>query len=652
METVICSIPVECPGSKLRRARSEGPIPVLPKVAIASLNQWAERNGFPTCKFYDIDMLYPSDSEIEEYFKKNKADVVGLSAVVSTSYLQVKRISKIIRKVSEDTLIVCGGYLTAAANTVLRKTHVDVCVIGDGEKAWVGILKYMKEHFNNGKNKLDIDKLKEVKGIAIIDDDKKLQFSGYGQKLQSCDMTFPSMKYLKSGLQGDNQAFNNYFRSFHKHDSFVMDDRSFEKGRRPMVTNIFTTKGCVARCTFCQRGGKGYYTYDLDKLEEYIKTLIDEYNVGFIYIPDENFGSNKKFTYQVAELMNKYDILWAAIGIRVTSVEKKDLEFYHKNGCCLLQFGIESGSGTMLDIMEKKFSADDVKKALFACYDIGLNSLPTGFMLGMPGETEKTVMESAKLMGELCERLGVAPEFIWKHNDLMYTIPLIGTPMYEYGKQLGLIGESVDMEEQYLESTSNVGAYKRSYINFNGAPMSEVVFWDMLFHLEATRVYKKLMKGKKENEDWKRKYINRLNIQSVNPAVKTKQKNVQIMGAAGELNVSINQNFITNRIKDHIVFNKFVAKLPRFLVYPIVKYLLYFEYLVQKYFFKNSYNLHKVATQANKKVNSKIRIQPEEVDPTKTTTKDRSLRTIVEKREKLTKRTEQEKLISTITVGA
>ncbi|MDC0059764.1 B12-binding domain-containing radical SAM protein [Pelagibacteraceae bacterium] len=652
METVICSVPVESPGAKLRRKRSEGPIPVMPKVAIASLNNWAERNNLPTCKFYDIDMLYPSDEEIENWFKKNKADVVGLSAVVSTSYLQVKRLAKIIKKANQNTLIVCGGYLTAAANTVLRKTEVDVCVVGDGEKAWVGLLKHMTEHIISGKNKLDIDKLLEVQGIAIVDENKKLRFSGYGKKLQSCDMTFPDMKYLKSGLQGHDEAFNNYFRTFHNHDSFIMDDRSWEKGRRPMVTNIFTTKGCVARCTFCQRGSKGYYTYDLDKLEEYIKVLANEYNVGFIYIPDENFGSNKKFTYQVAELMNKYNMLWSAIGIRVNSVEKKDLEFYKKNGCSLLQFGIESGSQTMLDIMEKKFTVEDIKKALFACYDIGLNSLPTGFMLGMPGETEKTVKESAKLMGELCAKLRISPKLIWKYNDLMYCIPLVGTPMYEYGKQFGLIGQSVDEEEQYLESTSNVGAYKRSYVNFNGAPMSEVVFWDILFHLESTRVYHKLMKGKKENEDWKKKYKQRLDIQSVNPTVKSKQKNVQIMGAAGELNVSINQNFITNRIKDQVVFNKFIAKLPRFVVYPVVKYLLYFEYIIQKYFLKNSYNIHKVAEITNQKVNSKIRIKAEEVDPTKTTTKDRSLRTIVEKREKRIKRTEQEKLISTLTVGA
>ena len=48
-------------------------------------------------------------------------------------------------------------------------------------------------------------------------------------------------------------------------------------------------------------------------------------------------------------------------------------------------------------------------------------------------------------------------------------------------ENLKLIGNSVDEEEAYLKMVSNIGAYKRYYINFNGAPMSEVVFWDICF---------------------------------------------------------------------------------------------------------------------------------------------------------------------------
>ena len=29
--------------------------------------------------------------------------------------------------------------------------------------------------------------------------------------------------------------------------------------------------------------------------------------------------------------------------------------------------------------------------------------------------------------------------FIWGHNDIPYAIPLVGTPLYEYGKQMKLM---------------------------------------------------------------------------------------------------------------------------------------------------------------------------------------------------------------------
>ena len=120
IKVLICSVPVETPGTVLVRKRSEGSFITIPKIACTALNNWAEKNEYK-CGFYDIDMLYPSDEEIEKYFIDNPQDVVGLSAVTSTTYLQVKRLSRIIKKVNKKTLIVVGGYMTAAANTILNK---------------------------------------------------------------------------------------------------------------------------------------------------------------------------------------------------------------------------------------------------------------------------------------------------------------------------------------------------------------------------------------------------------------------------------------------------------------------------------------------------------------------------------------------------
>ena len=655
MNVTLCSVPTgEITDDSIRylieKKKTEGQTAGMhPKIAITSLNHWTTKNGFKACKFYDIDMLYPSDADVEKYFKENQTDVVGLSAVVSTSYLQVKRLAKIIKKVNKNTVIVCGGYLTAAANTILKKTEVDICVVGNGEIAWVGILKLIKEHLETGNNKLDIDKLLEIKGISILDDNKNLKFSGYGQTLPGCEMTFPDLEYLKSGLQGNDKAFNNYFSPFWKNDIFSMDNRSYEKGRKPMMMNMFTSKGCVARCTFCQRGSKGYNVFDLDKLEAYLKILINKHNVGFIYVDDENFGSNRKYSHQVAELFHKYNLLWSCLGVRCTNVVEEDIIHYKKNGCCGLKFGIESGSQTMLDIMEKKYTVSDIKKAVFMCFDRGLYSAPVGYMLGMPGESLKTCMDSGKMMAEISAKIGVSPGVIFGMIDPYYAIPLVGTPLYEYGRQLGLIGQNVDEEEKYLELVSDVASYKRYYINFNGSPMSEVIFWDILVFLEATRMYEKLIKNKIINKEWEKKLQLAMKVQGNNPMVKSKQRKIEVFGGTGEKeDATFSQYFITDFLKQHVVFNKTLTKLPRFILYPIVRYMLYFEFLMQKYFFKEKHNLHRVA---NKKVNSKIRIKYKDIDPSKTTQKDRSLRTIVAKKVMQLKRSEQEKTLTWLTGG-
>ena len=156
----------------------DGENPVLPKIAIVSLVKWMEKHGYSSdmYDYYDIDMMCTSDEEFIEYLKEYQPTIVGLSAVVSTSYSQVKRLSRIIKDICPDAWIVCGGALTAIANVVLRKTNVDLCVIGDGEIPWVEFLDYVKEN----DTKFDIEKIKAIKGLTFIFDDE-LHFTGHGR---------------------------------------------------------------------------------------------------------------------------------------------------------------------------------------------------------------------------------------------------------------------------------------------------------------------------------------------------------------------------------------------------------------------------------------------------------------------------------------
>ena len=72
LKTSLCSVPVEGTGFEIRKNRSQGQCPIIPKTAIVSLVEVMKRAGFSPSSFdfYDIDMLHPhlSDNDIKNYF--------------------------------------------------------------------------------------------------------------------------------------------------------------------------------------------------------------------------------------------------------------------------------------------------------------------------------------------------------------------------------------------------------------------------------------------------------------------------------------------------------------------------------------------------------------------------------------------------------
>ena len=148
----------------------------------------------------------------------------------------------------------------------------------------------------------------------------------------------------------------------------------------------------------------------------------------------------------------------------------------------------------------------------------------------------------------------------------------------------------------------------------------------------------------------KEKFKYQIRVKGMNPQVRAKEKEIRVMGAAGtkeeKSNISL-QYLITNFLRQHIVFNQSLSKLPRFILEPFVQYLAYFEYQIQKHIFKDSNNLHTITNKESAR--KKIRINTSDLDPNKTTQKDRSLRSIVRlKKEQLdiiSTQSEAEKLV-------
>ena len=565
MKICLCSVPVEGMDEKPSRLRSEGSLGIVPKVAIVSLIKWMERNGWKSnsYKFYDIDMLFPSDDDIKKFFGEYQPTIVGLSAVVSSSYDQVIRISSIIRKMCPDAWIVVGGNLADSAEVLLSKTETDVCVLGDGEIAWVNFINYVEKY----KRDWNYEALGRIKGLCYFNKTKELMFNGHEKAIPANDMPFPDYDLLQSGLQNQPEAINNYFKDALQTSWFGFDQRAFEPDRLPKITTVSVSKGCVARCTFCQRSTKGYRVCNLVSLDEHLILLKKRFNVGFIQIGDENFGSNKAHSYDVARILKKHNMLWIATGVRCASVTYEDIKFYKEHNCSAFKFGVESGSQKILDIMEKHFTMDQVSSALKNCLKLSVYS-PLALMIGMPGENDETARQTGALIGEIAALFGIHPEVMG--YDLFYAIPFPGTILYEYGQQVGAIGKTIEEEHLYLRGVSNAGTFKRYYLNLNGAPLKEVIFWDWLVKLESSRIYhqyKRIVSS--ENSDYKEIFKkNWEQARKVNPNFGLKYSAIKFTA-------------ITQFLDKRVVGNAILDKIPRTMLYPLIKYLVYFEFIIQ-----------------------------------------------------------------------
>ena len=472
---------------------------VFAPLGILRVAAYIEKNNFET-EIYDINSTRGTDEDLIKNFKRIKPDVIGLSGPLTHCYPNLKRITKILRKLFPDSWLITGGAITASANVILEKSHTDICVVGDGEIAFLKLLQYLKE--NPSREKIDYSKLDQIKGLAYIDERNKLKVNGNAEALTAAEASlihYPNYDVLKDSLEknaGAGQLIERFFseindlealtETFFEGQLYPDGLEFFNKNNGKKIGEIMSAQGCVARCTFCQRYIKGYRAYDPKDFETHVIELKEKFNVGGLILNDENSLSNKKQSMEMARIFKKHDIKWTAGGVRANTCSKEDLKFYKDHGLLAIRFGIESGSEKILGIMEKKITTNDALKALTYCRELEIGVATDMFLIGMPGETTETILETSAFSGKL--RYLVGKDWNIKNTTLAMAIP--GTPLYEYSQQIGVIGRSLDDEEDYLLRISELSNKDiLNYVNKTDSNMEEIHFWTFLYRYASRREF-------------------------------------------------------------------------------------------------------------------------------------------------------------------
>lgn len=461
MEICICTTPI-------------GSVPTdYPPFGSMAIIQALRKIG-EKASFFNIDYFRYSNEEVKAYFQTNQFDVVGISSVVSTAYAYTKYLSNLIHEVSPHTVIIVGGNLAASSEILLQKCKVDLCVVGDGELIIQNLVRVL-----NGKS-LNYDALKKIKGLCFIDENSEFCFTGYGERISAENIEWPDYSIL------EEDGSLPYFISDKTQELVYGYEGVIEPGKRKAT--VVMSKGCVAHCTFCHRWEKGYRPRPVEQIIEHVRYLAQHYNVKVLYIADENFGSDRDSAWEIASRLGALGMVWSVGGVRTGTVSKESLQHWKDNGCYMVIFGVESGSPKMLNIMEKKLSLEKNINAIKWTGEVGLGTV-IQLVLGMPGENDETISETAEFLKEISSSMKW-----WKDKaasdliSLNYAQALPGTPLYEYNRQHGLIGASIDEEEQYLIQISNIDAYKEDhFVNATGLPLLKVLMWRplILSHLDA-----------------------------------------------------------------------------------------------------------------------------------------------------------------------
>lgn len=210
-------------------------------------------------------------------------------------------------------------------------------------------------------------------------------------------------------------------------------------GKLPIITSRF----CPFSCTFCYNSlREKKEALKRHSVERVIEEIEDCLNLGSndLSFQDDTFILNKGWLINLCKkiISNDYRLTFDCRA-RVDKIDEKILEHLQKAGCNSISYGIESGSQKMLNIMNKGTTPKLNALALKRTKDAGIKT-KAYFLLGVPGETVKTIQKSMKWLEKNVEYIDKLYLYMW--------IPYPGSKLYQQrGQTFEIIHNSCDYQE-------------------------------------------------------------------------------------------------------------------------------------------------------------------------------------------------------------
>lgn len=404
---------------------------IMPPLGLASIAAYLDRRNIHS-HIIDCFAWPDSDNRIQTYLNDYRPSFIGFSCTTS-SFNDSIRISKLAKHMLPGIKIVFGGPHVSALKTKVLKDFpiIDVVVVGEGEEALAELME------NGGEPSPDIQ------GLAYRDKSGEVIFTGYRKKQIELDtLPFPAYDKLKGYPHIYQLPIFNYPKAPN--------------------TSCISSRGCPYACSYCDRSvfRQQYRFNSAEYMYAHLKFLKNRFGIRHINFYDDQFTFKRKRVEDFLRLMLERPLgISFNCAVRAEHIDFEMLKWMKSAGCWMISLGIETGDQNLLSQHRQNADLEMIAEKIRLIKKAGIR-VKGLLMMGLPGETEKSIQNSMEYVFSLP---------IDDFNLSKFT-PFPGSPVYSSIREKGRFDEDWDkmdcMNFQFIPLKMTIDQLERLFINF------------------------------------------------------------------------------------------------------------------------------------------------------------------------------------------